>query len=350
MQSPRQPLPSGGDRLGHTADGLGGPGRDELWRHIRGLRCAPPGLAGAAPDRHKVFGAALEQAEELFKAATNVAAPSRPILLFYGLSQAGRAIAAASTAATTDWELQTHGITTEDLKIPSLSQLVIKDQASRLGSFTRLAALLSSGSLQSKATFGEIWATIPDLAQVPLAWGTAGYKGALRWTESYYEPAGDYGAWIGGLPRRFVRPYMESDIVDYLSSYPTLAGNGPAGPDRGPTQWIESSQSAAIPRTWPATPDGYDAFRRHRTTAYRGDNDQWIFPVIGTNTSPLHPLLAWWAILFALSMLARYAPGAWTTHLDIDASADAMPLETVLDLAFTTCPELILHTIRAVSR
>ena len=69
----------------------------------------------------------MEQSEELFKAAANVAPPSRPILLFYGLSQAGRAVAAASKTATTDWELQAHGITTRDLGCASLSQLMIRD-------------------------------------------------------------------------------------------------------------------------------------------------------------------------------------------------------------------------------
>jgi hypothetical protein len=37
------------------------------------------------------------------------------------------------------------------------------------------------------------------------------------------------------------------------------------------------------------------------------------------------------------------------TYLDIDGSADAKPLETILDRALITCPELILHTIRSVS-
>lgn len=56
---------------------------------------------------------------------------------------------------------------------------------------------------------------------------------------------------------------------------------------------------------------------------------------------PLHPLLAWWAVLFGLSMLARYEPARWTEDLDVDKSALAVPLETVLDAALEACPELI---------
>jgi hypothetical protein len=34
----------------------------------------------------------------------------------------------------------------------------------------------------------------------------------------------------------------------------------------------------------------------------------YVFPSIGGDTQALHPLLAWWAVLFALSLLARYQP------------------------------------------
>jgi hypothetical protein len=42
-----------------------------------------------------VYVAALQQAEQLFHAAREAGFASSPLLLFYGLSQAGRAIAAA---------------------------------------------------------------------------------------------------------------------------------------------------------------------------------------------------------------------------------------------------------------
>ena len=65
---------------------------------------------------------------------------------------------------------------------------------------------------------------------------------------------------------------------------------------------------------------------------------------IGGDQQALHPLLAWWAILFALSMLARYQPDTWTDYLDVDKSP-AVPVETLLDRALLTCPELLLHAI-----
>ena len=58
---------------------------------------------------------------------------------------------------------------------------------------------------------------------------------------------------------------------------------------------------------------------------------------------------AWWAVLFTLSLLARYQPDTWTRYLDVDSSAYAERLETLLDRALVVCPQLLLHAIRSVS-
>jgi hypothetical protein len=50
----------------------------------------------------------LRQAEELADAADAVTYAAKPLELFYSLSQAGRAIAAAGAPA--DWQLVGHGL------------------------------------------------------------------------------------------------------------------------------------------------------------------------------------------------------------------------------------------------
>src|SRR5216684_2416922 len=89
----------GGPRISRSWQDVEGPSRPAVWRLIRGLRHQPPGAARKRTQRREVFCAALEQAEQLFTAAEAVGDATRPILLFYGLIQAGRAIAAASTDA-----------------------------------------------------------------------------------------------------------------------------------------------------------------------------------------------------------------------------------------------------------
>jgi hypothetical protein len=61
---------------------------------IRATRASPPGRAGDDEERRRVYGAALAQFDELIAAASVVGPASRPLPLFYALSQAGRAVAA----------------------------------------------------------------------------------------------------------------------------------------------------------------------------------------------------------------------------------------------------------------
>jgi hypothetical protein len=63
------------------------------------LRAAPP-LAAQDPEPRAVFSAALQQSEELFAAAEVAGPAAKPLPLFYALSQAGRAIAAAQCSCS----------------------------------------------------------------------------------------------------------------------------------------------------------------------------------------------------------------------------------------------------------
>jgi hypothetical protein len=60
---------------------------------IRATRASPPGHAHDDAERRRVYGAALAQFDELIAASAAVGPASRPLPLFYALSQAGRAVA-----------------------------------------------------------------------------------------------------------------------------------------------------------------------------------------------------------------------------------------------------------------
>ncbi|WP_394798281.1 YaaC family protein [Streptomyces albidoflavus] len=83
-----------------------------VWRALRELRAAPPGRATSG-SRQKLFSSALEQSEQLFTAAGSVGPASRPLVLFYGLSQAGRAIAPARRSR---WMNVASGVTESPLR------------------------------------------------------------------------------------------------------------------------------------------------------------------------------------------------------------------------------------------
>jgi hypothetical protein len=44
-------------------------------------------------------------------------------------------------------------------------------------------------------------------------------------------------------------------------------------------------------------------------------------------------------------MLARYEPQAWDRLTDVNGSADAVPLEHLLNTALSSVPELVFHVL-----
>jgi YaaC-like Protein len=354
------PMPlRGGPKIGRTLDAET-PRRATVWRHIRALRHQPPGRAREG-QRREVFCAALEQAEQLYAAAETVGDAARPILVFYGLSQAGRAVAAASTEVDDEhFTLSGHGISVVNLRPGSpLHELTVADKGK--GSFTQLAPLLRSGTLPGGATLDDIWTSIPSLLGQPLG------DGEYPLWPLRFEPHSGQGvagtrreivAWVRGLP---LWPLTNGDpgqaVADYLRHYPALAESGqshlvpdPFSPDEQQGGAVKALR--CWPWAGPVDPASVQRFLwefgESRTLPYLGDDDRWVFPRLGGGEIPLHPLLAWWALLFVLSMVARYEPASWTRHLDVDAHFTAVKLASALSLALDTCPQLILHAIRAV--
>jgi hypothetical protein len=76
-----------------------------------------------------------------------------------------------------------------------------------------------------------------------------------------------------------------------------------------------------------------------------GFQARWLRPAVGGIA--LSSLLTWWALLFGLSMLARYEPAGWMKELDYDSSDLAAPLGELLEIGLHRVPELLLATIVA---
>jgi hypothetical protein len=71
-------------------------------------------------------------------------------------------------------------------------------------------------------------------------------------------------------------------------------------------------------------------------------------PAVGSNDKALHPLMAWWAVLYTLSMLARYQPQAWARYIAL-RNTTAVPIEQLLGAALKVVPALLLQTIQDVA-
>jgi hypothetical protein len=120
-------------------------------------------------------------------------------------------------------------------------------------------------------------------------------------------------------------------------------------PDGNPIGLTYPGDTASLPITWPnpRNAQAEDVIIARRTVNYRGT--QWLFPTLGTSGRPAHPFLIWWAVLYALSMLARYEPKVWVNRISVNDSEDAAAIEYLLNEALNVGPELIHRTIMEVA-
>lgn len=84
-------------------------------------------------------------------------------------------------------------------------------------------------------------------------------------------------------------------------------------------------------------------------TNYRFGYGYYAFPAMLGNNAPLHPFLSWWAVLFALSMLARYGPRRWFKLIDVNQSYQSVSIEGFLEAALESIPPLIYNAVAQVS-
>jgi hypothetical protein len=82
--------------------------------------------------------------------------------------------------------------------------------------------------------------------------------------------------------------------------------------------------------------------------SYKSADDLLVTPAIGSMSTGLHPFLALWAVLLGLSSLARYEPAAWSKMIDIDRSAEASAVESLLDEAINSVPAVALHLLASL--
>jgi hypothetical protein len=150
---------------------------------------------------------------------------------------------------------------------------------------------------------------------------------------------------ISQLSRRLLTGTEESDIQQLLSpTYPTVADTLP--PFAGELRIDGDDVKVNLLRSLPL--DGRNLAQVLEGRTMWRDGQSWLIPRLGGAVGPPHPLVVWWALLFALSMRARYDPEGWTRDLDPDQSASAVVPETMLDMSMGICPELLVETMPSV--
>jgi hypothetical protein len=347
------------------------------WQSIRALRAVPTGLAAADAHRRRTFAAALRQAQELANAAQVAGYAAKPLPLFYSLSQAGRAIAAAHLPG--QWVLRGHGLRIRGETPDALLRTVVEPAGTGSNSFTGVATAVGSPVLHGGAELGALWAANPDLLELPIPAIAGAWPRALEVPISFQnwsdlgESESDYmagpvtteGTWEVSvdLPGETGR-----EIAEAVKSYPTLGdvfamkqgtqGTERAGPDDRVSRGADGRGVMRVHLAVEVPTNTNRAYlsARSRATASVVEIDErhpqyppplvgFALPDIAGGPSPF-PLLLWWALLLGLSSLARYEPAAWAAAIDLDSSELAVSLERVLDVASERVPMRILRSLQ----
>lgn len=192
---------------------------------------------------------------------------------------------------------------------------------------------------KEKIKLRDLWELVPESVDAPLE-STPEFP-VLSFQRGTRFLSGEYycdNAHLGYIPFR-VRDECETDpakLNDFLGRYPSLGG-WQHQPVSGDQNWERRSQGSSfdsLKLDWRHDADDpaeVAAVNTLRATRYRSDGDWWVFPTVGSMTNSVHPLTVWWAILYALSAMARYEPRRWASIVEIDSSPDANAIEHILD-------------------
>jgi hypothetical protein len=335
---------------------------EQTWYQLRSLRSDPPSPVGKEGPRRATFTSSLEQAEQMFRAASQVGTATRALPLFYGLSQAGRAIACAAKAAKGDeWKLIGHGINSLHLDGPITELTITTGRKERPGSFVRVSELLDSPVWEDKEQpLTALWDALPENTGWPLGTTEGSRRLPLLAQTQLYEETHPLSSLSVMFPPSVVKANTRQAIEEYLQDYPeaqgwdsyVLTGRDTDTPDfdvQGGWGWYPPGWGY-LTMHWTAGPD-YSTSTEDRTAflntlrrSYSNDQHMLFFPSLGTGRS-IHPLMAWWAVLHAFSVLARYQPAQWAQHISIDHSTYAAAIERLLAEGIETIPILLRQVL-----
>lgn len=332
----------------------------ETWAVLRGLRASPPGLAAGDDARRSVFAAALEQAEQFLSAASAVGFATKPVQLFYALSQSGRAIAAAR--ADEPWRINGHGAQATFSEL-GIGRTAVKPDLRPAGALGVVARAIKSEMWTDSVPLGALWASLPELPyddslcvpepgvlEVLPDGGSSPYLFNYGVQAMGVWPPGNW-SWSGAVklasPAPENRDELHASLEELLKPYPRAAGWSLAA---DASIGITVSNSTTAVRGDPCLvwlrwthDDGTRMVVELVAESY--DDRLFSRPGISAEAALPSPLVTWWGVLLALSMHARYDPVGWRRALDIDGSPIGWTLERALTLAQTRIPQLVLDAL-----
>ena len=318
-----------------------------IWFALRGRRAslADRSKVGETAARRQTFAAAMAQFEEQITAAKIVTPATRPLNLYYGLVQAGMAVAAAH--APDPWGFSSHGLKLVDplVDLPGIQVRLEGD-----GAFQRVASATGSASITAPVSVGALWTSLPDLAEVPLS--GQGQRPPLDLMPQ--DPAVNTPRATVFPPGEMLTagPDLPAQFYKIIAHYPgAVGGMVPAepgsiqAPPREGNRW-------AVTLEWPPSPpremssEEIEEFFDGIAPEYRYHGERFLRPSVEADgTLPPSPLMTWWLLLYSFSIIARYQPRKWAALLDLDKSEHAVNIQYALEAALSALPHLVLDAL-----
>lgn len=304
--------------------------RDTTWRLIRQLRSRSGDLRRSDA---AVFAAALEQSEQLLVAARSVGTATRAIPLYYGLTQACRAI--ALTIQPGAW-FGSHGVKTNEgslrgSKTVSLKKLTIRGMGQPTSGFGLMSQLLDSPQMLTAQPLDHLWGMAIE-TQIHEPRFPASHPSLL-----VQEDGRD--SWLVTGILTTSGALEEQHFTAMQHHYPDLQG----ATFQGFSPVIQDQADRPVCHLSVAKSDGSGNLLP-LGTPYR--RSVILMPgIISNQARTLHPLMLWWALLHPLSILSRYEPATWAHITDVDASPLAIHIEALMDEALDAVPAIVYQTL-----
>jgi hypothetical protein len=310
---------------------------------IRRTRSAPPGRA-SENGRRETYGAALAQFDELMTAAQAVGPAARPLPLFYALSQAGRAIAAAH--AEDPGVLRGHGITAGNLPSGQVLDVTVEVNGTSgrtVDSFGSVARATGSEVPTQTVSLRELWSSLPE------AFGflhDPAEAVPLLLVPKTPPPEAKVFDWSRAQATVMVTEDPEKLGTHLEKYFPSASGVRVVPSDTEPGVAMELTKHGfGVSVTWVSE----RSYWHHAEIMGRvapaggGRGARWMRPGVGG--VELSPLMTWWMLLFGLSMLARYEPAVWIEELKYDTSKVSAGLAQLLEVGTEQLPHLVLDAL-----
>lgn len=257
--------------------------------------------------------------------------------------------AAAPNLSDSQWRLRGHGLTAPALDNANgeIRDLELATSGGENASFRRLSSVL--GSPQPKSvTIGELWPLLYETT-IHAALGSTLYQPLDVTYGDDWIPSGEFVAQTAnvGLPKSLLAMPAEKrpPVSEFLKRYPALIDWIPTTPSGSNVDWPNPNMAFTL--RW-KRPDelGSGHVLDGSLARYRGQQ-MLAYPTLEADPAglPVHPLMAWWMVLYAMSMLTRYQPVRWTEMIDVNRSEHATAIEYVLDAGVLAVPDLIDEAI-----